>query len=136
VSMPGFTLAAVCRASPVTVFKLLHDPSRFPDWWEGMERVEEDAGDGEVRRYMREWPDFAYPTRLGTAAGGGVVTISCLLSDIVHEWRLTPDPAGCGIAVRVELPETEEARMPAQRSEVGASLSNLAALAEAEDDAL
>ena len=55
--LTGFELAATCRAPAVEVFKLLHDSSRFPDWWAGMERVE---SDGErIARYTSEWPDFA-----------------------------------------------------------------------------
>ena len=128
--MAGFALSSVCRASAVEVFKLLHDPSRIPDWWEGTERVEEGAP-GEVRRYTREWPDFAYPTRLATTHAAGCVTISCLVSDIVQEWRIAPHPEGCAVSVRVELPAAEAAREPAQRAEVGGSLRNLVALAEA-----
>ena len=130
-SGPGFELDAVCRAPAVEVFKLLHDPSRFPDWWEGMERAEGAAGPGELRRYMSAWPDFAYPTRLTTGRAAGCVTISCLLSDIVHEWRIEPHPEGCALRVRVELPPAEAAREDAQRAEVGGSLRNLVALAEA-----
>ncbi len=130
--MAGFALSSVCRASAVEVFKLLHDASRIPDWWEGTERVEGSAP-GEVRRYTREWPDFAYPTRLTTTHGAGCVTISCLVSDIVQEWRIGPHPQGCAVSVRVELPAAEAAREPGQRAEVGGSLRNLVALAEAEE---
>ena len=139
--MTGFALEAVCRAPAIEVFKILHDPSRIPEWWAGVERVE--AGpDGTVTRYTREWPDFAYPTAvtepgpgpIGRAGGqfaeGGVVRISCLLSDIVHEWTLAPHPEGCEIRVRVELPEEEAARIDDQRREVGGSLAGLVALAE------
>ena len=65
----------------------------------------------------------------------GVVRISCLLSDIVHEWTLAPHPEGCTVAVRVELPEAEAGRIDAQRAEVGGSLAGLVALAERSADA-
>lgn len=129
--MTGFSRRARCRASAVEVFKLLHDPARFPDWWAGTARVEEAAPGGEVTRYVDGWPDFAYPTRVAPD-GDGAVIISCLVSDIVHEWRLEPDEDGCAIAVRVELPEREAARIDDQRAEVGASLERLVALAERE----
>lgn len=129
--MAGFELSAVCRAPAVEVFKLLHDPSRLHDWWEGMERVEAPEG-GEVRRYMAAWPEFAYPTRIEATRAAGVVTISCLLSDIVHEWRLAPHEEGCTVQVLVELPAAEAARESDQRAEVGGSLRNLVALAEAD----
>ena len=143
--MTGFALEEVCRAPAIEVFKILHDPSRIPEWWAGVDRVE--AGpDGTVTRYTREWPDFAYPTAvvrpaevpIGTGGGQlatGVVRISCLLSDIVHEWTLAPHPEGCTVAVRVELPEAEAARIDAQRAEVGGSLAGLVALAERSADA-
>ena len=60
----------------------------------------------------------------------GTVRISCLLSDIVHEWTLVPHPDGCEVRVRVELPEREAERVDAQRREVGGSLTGLVALAE------
>jgi hypothetical protein len=124
--MTGFELVATCRAPAVEVFKLLHDPSRFPEWWVGMDRVE--AGEDGLTRYMSEWPDFAYPTSISRK--DGVVTISCLLSDIVHEWRLEPRDPGCAVRVRVELPDSEAHRVDAQRDEVGGSLAGLVALAE------
>lgn len=131
--MCRFELRVACRAPALEVFKLLHDPSRFPDWWEGMERVEATAGSAdEVRRFMSQWPEFAYPTRLSHTGADGGVRISCLLSDIVHDWRIEPDPDGCVVRVSVELPAAEAAREGSQRGEAAASLRNLVALAEAE----
>ena len=131
--MVGFALSAPCRAPAIEVFKLLHDPSRYPDWWEGMERIEGADGRGdEVRRFMSQWPDYAYPTALSRPGADGTMRISCLVSDIVHEWRIAPHADGCAVLVRVELPEAEAEREDAQREEVGASLRNLVALAEAE----
>ena len=135
----GFDLESLCRAPAIDVFKILHDPSRIPEWWAGVDRVET-APDGTVTRYTREWPDFAYPTavvrpgpsgrRDGQVANPGTVRISCLISDIVHEWTLAPHPGGCSVRVRVELPEREAARVEDQRREVGGSLAGLVALAE------
>jgi uncharacterized protein YndB with AHSA1/START domain len=125
----GFELQSVCRAPAIEVFKILHDPSRMPEWWAGVARVE--AGpDGTVTRYTHEWPDFAYPTAVARPGPEGVVRISCLLSDIVHEWTLAPHPEGCTVQVRVELPEAEAGRIDAQREEVGGSLAGLVALVE------
>ncbi len=138
--MTGFALESVCRAPAIEVFKILHDPARIPEWWSGVERVEV-GPDGTVTRYTREWPDFAYPTAVAGpvpashgAVGGrsapGVVRISCLISDIVHEWTLAPHPGGCTVNVRVELPAREAGRIDDQRAEVGACLAGLVALAE------
>ncbi len=127
--MPTFEDHAVCRAAASEVWKLLFDPARFPEWWAGTERVE--TADGTVSRFMSAWPDFAYPTRLEAGQDGRVV-ISCLLSDIVHEWALEPHPDGCVIAVRIDVPDDESARLPAVAEEAQASLAKLAALAEGE----
>jgi uncharacterized protein YndB with AHSA1/START domain len=127
--MPGFEERSPCRAPAEEVWKLLYDPSRLPEWWAGMDRVEV-GGDGDVTRYMAAWPDFPYPTRISREASGRVV-ISCLLSDIVHEWTLEPAEEGCIVGVRVEIPEEEAARLDAQREEVATSLARLIARAEA-----
>ena len=127
--MSGFALEAVCRAPAVEVFKILHDPSRMPEWWAGVARVET-APDGTVTRYTEAWPDFAYPTAVARPGPDGTVRISCLLSDIVHEWTLAPHPDGCAVHVRVELPEREAHRVDDQRREVSGSLRGLVALAE------
>jgi uncharacterized protein YndB with AHSA1/START domain len=131
--MAAFAMHATCRAPAIEVFKLLHDPSRFPEWWEGMDRIEgADGPRDDVRRFMSEWPDFAYPMEVSPPGADGAIRISCLLSDIVHEWRIEPHAEGCVVRVAVELPEAEEGRKEAQRAEVGGSLRALVALAESE----
>ncbi len=129
----SFDLQGRCRARAEEVFKLLWDPARFPEWWAGMDRVEEGA-DGRVTRYMAQWPDFAYPTDVAARRDGAGVTISCLLSDIRHEWSLVPDPGGCIVAARVELPDEEAERADALKAETEASLTRLIALAEHDQD--
>ena len=126
--MPGFEASASCRAPAHEVWKLLHDPTRFPEWWAGLERVEA-RGDG-VTRYMEAWPDFPYPTRISGRREQGRVTISCLLSDVHHAWTLSPAPDGCRIQVRIEVPEAEAERLDAVREEVRTSLPRLIAVAE------
>ena len=34
--MPGFTLTAAAAAPVEEVWKLLFDPTRFPEWWAGI----------------------------------------------------------------------------------------------------
>lgn len=126
--MPAFEESAFCRAPAEEVWKLLHDPARFPDWWAGLKRVET-GGDG-VTRYMEAWPDFAYPTHVSARREQGRVTVSCLLSDIRHDWTLSPAQRGCRVDVRVELPDEEAERLAAVREEVQASLPRLVAAAE------
>jgi len=126
--MPSFEERAACRAPAEEVWKLLYDPARFPEWWAGMERVE--SGNGEdVTRYMEAWPDFPYPTRISRREDGRIV-VSCLLSDIVHEWVLEPATGGCSVRVRVEIPEDEAERLEAQEAEIRASLARLVSRAE------
>lgn len=126
--MPAFEETAVCRAPAEEVWKLLHDPARFPEWWAGVDRV--DMHDGGVTRYMEEWPDFAYPTRVSESREGDRVTFSCLLSDISHNWTLSPAEGGCRVAVRVEVPAAEAKRVEAAREEMRASIPRLVAAAE------
>ena len=38
--MPGFSRRATCHAPAEEVWKLLYDPARYTEWWEGTERVE------------------------------------------------------------------------------------------------
>ena len=128
--MPEFTDRSACRAAAEEVWKLLHDPERFPDWWAGTERVEPGDG-GAVTRYLDGWPDFPMPTAVTTRRDGGAIVISCLRSDIVYEWTLAPAPAGCEVAVRVTIPEEEAARLDAVTAEAAASLARLVEVAEA-----
>jgi uncharacterized protein YndB with AHSA1/START domain len=37
--MPEFTLTGTTAAPVEEVWKLLFDPSRFPEWWAGIETV-------------------------------------------------------------------------------------------------
>jgi uncharacterized protein YndB with AHSA1/START domain len=125
--VPTLEDTALCRAAPEEVWKLLYDPARFPEWWASVDRVE---GEGaEITRYMREWPDFAYPTALRHEDGR--VIISCLLSDIVHEWVLEPSPEGCVVRTRLEVPEAEAGRVEALWQDARESLVRLVRLAEA-----
>jgi uncharacterized protein YndB with AHSA1/START domain len=127
--MPSFSERRPCSAPAEEVWKLLHDPERFPDWWAGTERVEP-GEDGAVTRYLDGWPDFPMPTAISSRREGAAIVISCLRSDIVHEWTLEPDPPGCAVRVRVEIPEAEAARLDASRAEVRASLAKLVEVAE------
>jgi len=126
--MPEFAIVASCASPAEEVWKLLYDPHRFSEWWSGTARVEGVAG-GIATRYMEEWPDFPYPTRVTTRSDGARVVISCLLSDIVQEWTLEPDGVGCIVRLRVEVPETEAARLATVREELERSVPRLIAAA-------
>lgn len=129
--MPEFRDVRLCNAPASEVWKLLFDPTRFPEWWAGMDRVEQSSDT--ITRYMSAWPEFPYPTQVVARTEDSRVVISCMLSDIVHEWTLEPADAGCAIRVRIEVPDNEAARLEAVTDETRESLTRLVRLAEGAD---
>jgi hypothetical protein len=129
--MPEFEDHARSDAPPEDVWKLLYDPGRFPDWRTGIGSVEAGQAGG-YTMYPEGYPDFPMPQRM--RVGGSGVTISCLVSDLVFEWRLAPLDGGTAtsITVHVEIPASEAHRLAAQQAVISRSLSRLAALAAAE----
>jgi uncharacterized protein YndB with AHSA1/START domain len=125
--MPAFALTARIPAPVEEVWKLLHDPSRFPEWWEGIETVRP-GPDGGYTIWPAGYPDFPMEQRL-EAAGPGRVTVSCLVSDLVFRWQLREAGEATEIDVEVEFPEHEAHRLPEQRRLLGRSIRALAALA-------
>ena len=79
--------------------------------------------------YPEGYPDFPMPQELRTSGDGHRLTISCLVSYLVFEWRLEAAGDGTRIAVHVEIPEEEAHRLDTQRGAVSASLRSLATLA-------
>jgi uncharacterized protein YndB with AHSA1/START domain len=128
--MPTFDDSATAEAPVEEVWKLLYDPARMVEWWEGIERVDATGAD-EITIYPDGYPDFPMPQELRTASDGRGLTISCLVSYLVFEWRLEPLGDDTRISVHVEIPEEEAHRLEAQRAGVSASLRSLAALATA-----
>ena len=128
--MPGFTLTAAVQAPVEEIWKLLFDPSRFPEWWAGVETVRAEEP-GAYTMWPDGYPDFPMPQLLRTDHATGRVTISCQVSDIDVTWQLAEAGASTAITVRVDLPPAEAHGLPDQRELIGASLPCLAALAEA-----
>jgi uncharacterized protein YndB with AHSA1/START domain len=116
------------------VWKLLFDPTRFPEWWAGVETVRADAPDRYVM-WPEGYPDFPMPQHLRTERAEHRVTISCQISDIDIEWQLTERAAGTAIHVHVDLPEAEIHRLAGQRDIITRSLDRLAHLAEQQQGA-
>ena len=126
--MPSFHDATTSSAPPEEVWKLLYDPSRFPDWWAGIGTVYvQDAGN--YTMYPEGYPDFPMAQLLETRNDQQRVTVSCLVSDLRFEWRLEPDGEGTLITVDVEIPEAEAGRLEAQREIISASMRRLAEVA-------
>ena len=131
--MPSFDLATHTSAPVEEVWKLLHDPARFPEWWAGIETVQPGTG-SEYTMWTQGYPDFPIAHRMATDVGGGRVTISCLVSDLEYRWQLGEHGTGTDIAVQVDLPEAEAARLPVQRELLTRSIARLAELAAASGD--
>jgi uncharacterized protein YndB with AHSA1/START domain len=126
--MPAFSDRAVTAAPPEEVWKVLYDPTRIPEWWEGVVTAEPE--EGRVTLYVDGYPDFPMPQLMDTSADDRSVRFSCTLSEMDIEWRLAPsDAGGTEIAVHVVIPEREAHRLEDQRAEVAASIRNLAEVA-------
>jgi len=135
--MPGFRESATTLAAPEEVWKVLYDPTRFPEWWTGIGSVEaETAGPGETDRtpytmYPDGYPDFPMPQILQTSREDRTVSVSCLVSDLRFEWRLEPAGAGTRISVEVEIPDAEAHRLAGQREAIASAVRRLAEVAAA-----
>lgn len=137
--MPTFEDAITTTATPLAVWQILYDPMRFPEWWSGFGTVQPgdaSGGPADFTMWPDGYPDFPMPQLMETRSDDHRVVVSCTISDIVFDWRLEPHPSGTTIAVHVEIPEHEAARLAAQRDIVTASLRRLAALAEGATDGL
>ncbi len=128
--MPSFADTITASAAPEEVWKLLYDPSRFPDWWSGVGTVEKGAN-GNYTMYPDGYPDFPMAQVLQSRRSDGRVTVSCMVSDLRFEWILEELDGGTRITVDVEIPEAEAQRLEAQKEVIGASLQRLATLAAA-----
>jgi uncharacterized protein YndB with AHSA1/START domain len=128
--MPSFALTARSAAPVEEVWKLLHDPARFPEWWEGIETVVRGV-DGAYTMWPQGYPDFPMAQELQARRGDGRVTVSCLVSDLVFRWQLREAGEETDIDVEVELPEHEAGRLPDQERLLQHSIARLARLAAA-----
>ena len=128
--MPSFVLTAHAQAPVEEVWKLLHDPARFPEWWAGIETVRPD-GRGHFTLWPAGYPDFPMPQKLRADQADGRVIISCQVFAIDIVWQLAEAGAGTSIHVNVTAPESEAHRLDLQHQLIEESLRRLTALAEA-----
>ena len=128
--MPGFELSFPCCAPVEEVWKLLFDPTRFPEWWVGVETVRTGAP-GDYTQWPTGYPDFPMPQKLRVDQANGRITVSCQVSDINIVWQLAEAGTGTSIHVNVSLPEREARRLDGQHQVIKESLRRLATLAEA-----
>ena len=129
--MLAFDQSTVTSAAPEQVWKLLYDPSRFPEWWAGVGSVEAGGDAGDYTMFPDGYPDFPMPQTLEVSQDNGAVKISCLVSDLCFDWRLRPSGSGTEISVHVQIPDQEAARAAVQRDLIHQSLLRLAGLAAA-----
>jgi uncharacterized protein YndB with AHSA1/START domain len=127
--MPTFSDSARSEAPPEEVWKILYDPARFTDWWEGM--VTTEVGDGEFVFVQEDVPDFPIPHQLQARREEGSVVISCLLHDLEFAWRLEPLDGGQAtqISVHVRIPESKLRLLDRQKNAIRGSIQRLAELA-------
>jgi uncharacterized protein YndB with AHSA1/START domain len=128
--MLEFVDSARSEAPPAEVWKVLYDPARFTEWWEGMETTA--VGDGEFTFQQVGIPELQIPNRLEVRDAGSAIVISCLLHDFVYDWRLEPldDGRATMISVHVSIPDEKAERFEDfQRSTMGASVRRLAEVA-------
>ena len=127
--MPEFEDRAVVQAPLEEVWKLIVDPTRYPEWWAGIARIDGVApgGDG-FNLYHPDEPERPWPQRVEQRSDGRV-TISCLTSAIRYEWRLQPDAGATQVEIEVEIPDDWADHLESQRALIGESLGRLATLA-------
>lgn len=130
--MPVAEHRVVCAASPLAVWRLVHDPLRLHEWMADTERVAPAGDDGVVTRYLHGWPDHPMPTRVAPGAPASPVTISCLVSDIEIVVALEPHRDGCAVRITARIPDAEARRADAIDGLVRESLARLASRAAQE----
>ncbi len=123
--MPGFQHSRVCRAPAEEVWKLLHDPGRYPEWWTGTDAVSS-SRTGAIRHVG----DETWPTDVIEVLQGQRVVISCVLTDILFRWTLDPHADGCRVTVDVAIPEDQAARLGMQTEAMADAIARLAGAAE------
>jgi uncharacterized protein YndB with AHSA1/START domain len=128
--MPEFSLSGHADAPVEEVWKLLFDPTRFPEWWTGIQTVRDDGTDG-YTVWIDGYPNFPWPQQLRDDRDEGRVTISCQVRDIDFVWQLAEDALGTRINVHVILPDSQAHRLDGAREMITTSLARLAILAEA-----
>ena len=128
--MPEFTLSGRADAPVEEVWKLLLAPTRFPEWWVGVQTVRDDGADG-YTVWLEDYPDFPMPQRPRGDRAEGRVTISCQITGIDFVWQLAEDGSGTRIDVHVALPDAEAHWLDDKRENITTSLARLATLAKA-----
>ena len=130
--MPGFILTGTAAAPVEDVWKLLFDPSRFPEWWAGIETVRVGA-EGEYHGLAARLPGLPLPQYLRADPATGRVTMSCQTFDVDVSWQLAEHGEDTRITVTADIPaDLADLVGVLEREVAAASLTALVRLAEAE----
>ena len=128
--MPVIEAEALVAAPAEEVFKVLHDPTRHPEWWVGVDAIEDVHGDHEALRFSlrrNDLPGRRLEQRQEPLAGGGIV-MTCVQYDIRFRWRLIPEGDATRVQARVEIPEQWRELTDGYRVKIPASLERLTTL--------
>jgi uncharacterized protein YndB with AHSA1/START domain len=124
-----FEDAAVVPAPLEEVWKLIVDPTRYPEWWAGIARTEAENPD-EFTLYHPDEPERPWPQRVEQRSDGRVV-ISCMTSAIRYAWSLQPRDGATAVEIAVEIPDDWADHVDSQRALIRESLGRLGTLAAA-----
>ena len=126
--MPEFDDHATASAPMEEIWKLLVDPTRYPEWWAGIARVDGAAAPGAFDLFHHDEPDRPWPQRVESQ--DGALIVSCLTSAMRYDWQLEPVGGGTRVGVHVEIPPDWASHLESQRSLIRESIRRLVALAE------
>jgi uncharacterized protein YndB with AHSA1/START domain len=128
--VPGFQASTTTPAPIEEIWKLLVDPTRYPEWWAGIAAVEQPQGATDsFTLYHPDEPTLPWPQEIERRSGDQLV-ISCMTSAMRYEWQLSTAGAQTHVDVRVEIPDDWASHLESQRELIGRSLEHLTALAE------
>jgi hypothetical protein len=128
--MPVIEAEALVAAPAEEVFKILHDPTRHPEWWVGVDAIEGVHRQDDALRFWvdsRDYPGARLEQRQEPLAGGGIV-MTCLRYDIRFRWRLIPEGDATRVRAQVEIPDQSRELTDGYRARIPASLERLTTL--------
>jgi hypothetical protein len=128
--MPVIEAQTLIPATAEEVFKVLHDPTRHPEWLVGVDAVEGVRRSDDALRFTlgsSEHPGTRLEQLQEPLAGGGIV-MTCLYYGIRFRWRLIADGEATRVLARVEVPEQARELADGYRASVPASLERLSRL--------
>jgi uncharacterized protein YndB with AHSA1/START domain len=126
--MPEIDGTVLVAAPLEDVWKLVHDPLRYPEWWSGVGATEVTAND-RYTMWPAGYPDYPMAQALQSTSADRRVTISCLVSDLEFRWQLEARGESTKVISHITIPPAESARVDAQHRALQSALARLALLA-------